>query len=158
MNVLSLKKPSTENERLLASVLLVFVVYFGTISLLSLIFGEEETATIARYRMTLSFLLSMLFGVGFFFWTKPKEIAHSEQSALEKNLAVLERALSEDEILLLRMIKESGGVTQDSLRFRSGFSKSKVSALLLNLEKNGVIFRQPLGKTYKVYLSEWLKK
>lgn len=152
--MIRMKKPKTENERLLASVLLVFVVYFGTISVLSLIFGEEESTAIARYRMSFSFLLSMFFGVGFFIWTRPK----GAEGQLEKNLAVLERALSEDEIALLHIIKENEGVTQDSLRFRTGFSKSKVSALLLGLEKSGIIARQELGRTYRVYLSEWLKK
>jgi uncharacterized membrane protein len=64
----------------------------------------------------------------------------------------------EDEALLLEIIRENEGITQDSLRFRTGFSKSKVSALLLNLEKKGIITRERLGRTYKVFIADWIKK
>lgn len=148
---MKLKKPETENERLLSSVLLVFIVYFG---LNSLVFLFEKKA---QYWMTLSFLLGMGAGVLFFIWTRPKE-GRKEEMPADRNLAILERALSEDEVLLLRMIKDSEGITQDSLRFRTGFSKSKVSALLLNLEKNGIIYRERLGKTYSIFIANWLKK
>jgi uncharacterized membrane protein len=153
-------KPRTENERLLASVLLVFVIYFGLNSLI-FAFYEEQNSIVVRYFMSLSFLGGVLAGVLFFLWSKPRggikprEIAGSP---LERNLAILEHALKEDEVLLLRMIVNSEGVTQDSLRFRSGFSKSKVSALLLGMEKNGIVYREKLGRTYKVTIADWLRK
>lgn len=147
---MKLKKPETENERLLSSVLLVFIIYFGLNSLVPLL-GEKT-----QYFMTISFLLGMGAGMLFFIYTKPKE--KKEEKPIDRNLAILERALTEDEVLLLRMIKNSEGITQDSLRFRTGFSKSKASALLLNLEKNGIIYREKLGKTYKLFVSDWLRK
>jgi len=148
-------KPKTENERLLASVLLVFVIYFGLNSLIFAFYGKEDGIAV-RYFMSLSFLGGVLAGVLFFLWSKPKD--GKSDSALERNLAILERALKDDEVLILRMIANSEGITQDSIRFRSGFSKSKVSALLLGMEKNGIVYREKLGRTYKITIADWLRK
>lgn len=148
-------KLKTENERLLASVLLVFVVYFGLNSLIFAFYGGEDAMAV-RYFMSLSFLGGMLAGVLFYIWSRPR--SGSSEAALKRNLAVLEHALSEDEAFLLRMIADTEGITQDSLRFRSGFSKSKVSALLLGLEKNGIICREKLGRTYKLTIADWLRR
>jgi hypothetical protein len=155
---LKLSKPKTENERLLASVLLVFVVYFGLNSLIFILYGDRDGIA-ERYFMTLSFLGGMLAGILFFLWSRPEEgeKARSRSTPLERNLSILERALSEDETRILRMIAEAEGITQDSIRFRTGFSKSKVSAILLGLERNGIITRERLGRTYKLAISEWLK-
>jgi hypothetical protein len=152
---MQLARPKTENERLLASVLLVFVVYFGLNSAIFAFYGETN-GIVVRYFMSLSFLGGMLAGLLFYLWSKPR--AGESDSALKRNLAILEHALNEDETLLLRLIASSSGITQDSLRFRTGFSKSKVSALLLGMEKNGIIYREKLGRTYKVTIADWLRK
>jgi hypothetical protein len=157
---MKLDKPKTENERLLASVLLVFVVYFGINSIIFAFYGEGDGFAV-RYFMTLSFFGGMLAGILFFLWSRPEkktEGGSSSSSPMERNLYILERALSRDEALILRMIASSEGITQDSLRFRTGFSKSKVSALILGLEKNGIIYRERLGRTYKLSMADWLKK
>lgn len=150
-----IKKPATENERVLATFLLVFIVYFGLDSLASLLL-TEESLSILRYRLTLSFIAGIAAGALFYMWAKPEEA--QERRGLDKSYAILERALSEDEALLLEIIRENEGITQDSLRFRTGFSKSKVSALLLNLEKKGIITRERLGRTYKVFIADWIKE
>jgi uncharacterized membrane protein len=154
-----IKKPATENERVLATFLLVFIVYFGLDSLASLVFTEESLSFL-RYRLTLSFIIGIIAGALFYLWAKPEEEEKPEEKpkVLDKSYAILERALSEDEALLLEIIRENEGITQDSLRFRTGFSKSKVSALLLNLEKKGIITRERLGRTYKVFIADWIKK
>jgi uncharacterized membrane protein len=72
-------------------------------------------------------------------------------------MMILKKALTDDEIAIIDMVKDTPGVTQDSLRFRTDFSKSKVSALILNLEKKGIVQREKTGKTYKIFLSEFLK-
>ncbi len=152
---MKLKRPATENERLLASVLLIFIVYFGLNSIISILYGLEESAMFVQYKMSLSFVVSLIIGLLFFIWAKPeikKEIKRDE------SLSILERALNDDEIRLLEIIRDSEGITQDSLRFRSGFSKSKVSAIIINLEKKGIVSRERIGKTYKVYIGDWLKK
>jgi uncharacterized membrane protein len=156
---MKIKKPATENERVLATFLLVFIVYFGLDSLASLVFTEESLSFL-RYRLTLSFIIGIIAGALFYLWAKPEEEEKpvEKPKVLDKSYAILERALSEDEALLLEIIRENEGITQDSLRFRTGFSKSKVSALLLNLEKKGIITRERLGRTYKVFIADWIKK
>ncbi len=150
---MKIKKPATENERVLATFLLVFIVYFGLDSLTSLLLTEEDISLL-RYRLTLSFIAGIAAGALFYLWAKPDEVGEKK----DKSYAILERALSDDEALLIEIIRENEGITQDSLRFRTGFSKSKVSALLLNLEKKGIITRERLGRTYKVFIADWIKK
>ena len=150
------KKPFSENERLFTSVLLVFIVYFGLNSLIFSVFGEESA--VVHYLMTLSFIGGMAAGVIFFLWSRTS-LKHPETvSVVKRNVEVLKKALSEDERLLLDMIGESEGVTQDSIRFKTGFSKSKVSALISEMEKKDILSREKLGRTYKVFISDWLKK
>ena len=150
------KKPFSENERLFTSVLLVFIVYFGLNSLIFSVFGEESA--VVHYLMTLSFIGGMAAGVIFFLWSRTSLKQPETMSVVKRNVEVLKKALSEDERLLLDMIGESEGVTQDSIRFKTGFSKSKVSALISEMEKKDILSREKLGRTYKVFISDWLKK
>ena len=59
---------------------------------------------------------------------------------------------------IVEMIKKAEGVTQDSIRFKTGFSKSKVSAIITELERKDIITREKMGRTYRLHISEWLKK
>jgi uncharacterized membrane protein len=150
------RKPATENERLFISVILVFIVYFGLNSLIFAAFGEDST--IVHYLMTISFLGGMVTGISFFLWSRSSKNIIEPENLLKRNIMVLKKALSEDEKLLVDMISESEGITQDSIRFKTMFSKSKVSALLSELEKKDILSREKLGRTYKVFISDWLKK
>lgn len=58
--------------------------------------------------------------------------------------------LSSDEQTLLNAVEGAGEITQDSLRFRLDWSKAKVSAVLTNLDRRGLVQRERTGKTYKV--------
>ncbi|MFQ5892372.1 MAG: helix-turn-helix transcriptional regulator [Candidatus Methanofastidiosia archaeon] len=147
-------KDMTENERLFSSVLIIFFTYFGITILFSLSFPEREDTFFMHYTMTISFLIGMIFGITFFILTKPKGSEMTE----ERGISVVEKILEGDEGKLFEIVRNSEGITQDSLRFRTKFSSSKVSALLLNLEKKNVIQREKTGRTYKIYVSEWLKK
>jgi uncharacterized membrane protein len=151
-----IRMPTTENERLLSSVILVFITYFGLNSLIFAMLGEDSASI--PYLITLSFLGGMILGVSFFLWTKSSAVENKSSSSLMRNIEVLKKALSDDERTLIDLISGSEGVTQDSIRFKTGFSKSKVSALLSELEKKDIISRERLGRTYKVFISDWLKK
>jgi uncharacterized membrane protein len=93
----------------------------------------------------------MASGILFYWYSKT-----TQPSDLDK-MGILKRTLTDDEMLILSIVRDTPGVTQDSLKFRTEFSKSKVSALSLNLEKKGIIQREKSGRTYKIFLSEWLK-
>lgn len=152
-----IRLPQSENERLYASVIIVFIVYFALNSLIFNLFGEDPAAV--QFLMTLSFIGGMTAGVLFFLFTGPVgSVSQHGPSPLEKNLIALKKALSPDEKQLLDIIAGSEGVTQDSLRFRTGFSKSKVSALVSELERKDIVVREKLGRTYRLLLSDWIKE
>lgn len=65
--------------------------------------------------------------------------------------------LPDDERRVLEPVIESPGLTQIELRDRSDFSKSKVSQTVTALEKRGLLYREPQGRTYRVYPSEDLE-
>jgi uncharacterized membrane protein len=72
----------------------------------------------------------------------------------EKEYEILRKALSEDEKKIFNEVRKAREITQDSLRFRLNWSKAKVPTILSNLDRRGIIQRERLGKTYKVYLQK----
>lgn len=59
--------------------------------------------------------------------------------------------LPEDERRILEPVVESPGLTQVKVRDRSGFSRSKVSQTITDLEERGLLYRERQGRTYRVY-------
>jgi len=64
------------------------------------------------------------------------------------------KVLPEDERRILEPVVSSPGVTQIALRDRAGFSKSKVSQTVSDLEARGLLYRERQGRTYRVYPSD----
>jgi len=69
-------------------------------------------------------------------------------------LQIIRKVLSDDEKAIVDEIRRAGTITQDSLRFRLGWSKAKVSRILTSLDKMNLIQRERVGKTYNVFLTE----
>lgn len=65
--------------------------------------------------------------------------------------------LPEDEHRVLEPVVESPGLTQIEVRDRSGFSKSKVSQTITDLEERGLLYRERQGRTYRVYPADDLE-
>ena len=59
--------------------------------------------------------------------------------------------LPDDEERILEPVIESPGITQVEVRDRSGFSRSKVSQTVTDLEKRGLLYRERQGRTYRIY-------
>ena len=76
------------------------------------------------------------------------------QDRKEQEYKIIRKALSDDDKKILDEIKKAREITQDSLRFRLDWSKAKISTILTNLDKRGLIQRERVGKTYKVYLQK----
>lgn len=153
---MKIKKPESETHRLAISLLITFIIYFGLNSVFYLLF-ESRDALLINYATTLSFIISTLSGAGIFLLLRGEDM-EAKKGRIEKNIEILEKVLNNDEMLLFKMIIENEGITQDSLRFSTNFSKSKVSAIITELEKNGLIYREKLGRTYRLYAANWLKK
>jgi len=62
------------------------------------------------------------------------------------------RMLNPFEAKALKKIKEQEGITQNTLRLRTDMSKAKLSYVLQELEKRGLIKRIKKGKTFEVFL------
>lgn len=73
----------------------------------------------------------------------------------DREFDIIKKVLSEDEKQVLSEIKKAGEITQDSLRFRLNWSKAKISIILTNLDKKGIVQRERTGKTYRVYLQKF---
>ena len=98
----------------------------------------------------LSLILALIIGVIISFYL----FKQHEEGKINNELNVIKRVLSEDENKILNEIKKAGDITQDSLRFRLDWSKAKISTILTNLDRKGIIQRERIGKTYKVYLEK----
>ncbi|MBS3144701.1 hypothetical protein J4208_03890 [Candidatus Woesearchaeota archaeon] len=72
----------------------------------------------------------------------------------ENEVEIMKRALSPDEKKMVEEVQKAGEITQDSLRFRLDWSKAKVSAILLQLDRMNLVQRERQGKTYNVFIKK----
>mgnify|MGYP001575844664 CR=1 FL=1 len=61
-------------------------------------------------------------------------------------------AFRPEEQLILKTVKMQEGITQSTLRFKTGLSKTRLSLFLASLEDRGFIARRAFGKTNQVFL------
>jgi hypothetical protein len=64
------------------------------------------------------------------------------------------KPLDENEKKVLLAVREQGGITQSTLRFRTDLSKATISQILTDFERKNLIERKAKGKTYSVFLAE----
>lgn len=79
-----------------------------------------------------------------------------EKNQREENLDLILSVLREDEKKVLLAIKEQPGITQNTLRLRTDFSKAKLSNILKELEVRTLIKKEAEKKTNKLYLKRRL--
>ena len=106
-------------------------------------------------------ILASLLSLGFYmiFFNKSEEAILSklkEKSKEEKDLdkfnSIL-KVLDGNEQKVLKAVKEKEGILQSALRFRTNLSKAKISQVISDFEKKGLVKRESQGKTYAIYLS-----
>ncbi|MBS3082201.1 MarR family transcriptional regulator [Candidatus Pacearchaeota archaeon] len=65
---------------------------------------------------------------------------------------IIMKALDQFEQRVVKAVREQEGITQSTLRLRLDMSKAKLSYVLQELEKRGLIKRVKKGKTLSIYL------
>ncbi len=85
------------------------------------------------------------------FWLKKLEQQKQDLSNDEK-WKIVELMLDENELKVIKAVKDQPGITQFTLRLRTDLSKSKLSEILSRFEKRGIVERRAKGKTLSVYL------
>lgn len=147
-------------------ILILFISYVSQMNKQSVEMGcfpNQDCKTIERM-LSLSHIsmgiFSFLFALGFYllFFNKTEK-AILEKLEKEKELKVedikfkiLMKALDSFEQKVVEAIKEQDGITQNTLRLRANMSKSKLSIVLKELERRGIVKRVEKGKTLQVYL------
>ena len=103
-----------------------------------------------------SFILALGFYLLFFNKTEKAILEKLEKEKEEKiedgKFEMLMKALDPYEQKVLKAVKEQDGITQNTLRLRMDMSKAKLSYVLQELEKRGIIKRVDKGKTLAIYL------
>jgi len=84
----------------------------------------------------------------------PETPAESDEPSESTPSRQLLELLPDDERRILQPVVDSPGLTQIELRDRASFSKSKVSQTVTDLEKRGLLYREPQGRTYRIYPSD----
>ena len=103
-----------------------------------------------------SFILALGFYLLFFNKTEKAILEKLEKEKEEKiedgKFEMLMKALDPYEQKVLKAVKEQDGITQNTLRLRMDMSKAKLSYVLQELEKRGIIKRVEKSKTLAIHL------
>ncbi len=84
---------------------------------------------------------------------KPKIFKKRKKEEIISKIEVLK----EDEQKILKIIIENEGIEQRKIEEITGFSKAKVSKILSELEKRGLIVKKAFGRKNRIYLSDKMK-
>lgn len=103
-----------------------------------------------------SFILALGFYLLFFNKTEKAILEKLEKQKDEKindaKFDMLLKALDSFEQKVVKAVREQPGITQSTLRIRIDMSKAKLSYVLQELEKRGIVKRIEKGKTLAIYL------
>ena len=78
-------------------------------------------------------------------------VQEKKEEAQSSADAAVMKVLTDDEKKIMEAVQKEQGITQSTLRFKTDFSKAKLSELLTSLERRNLIKKQLDGKTNKVF-------
>lgn len=162
-----------ENKKLgilfivISLIFLGFLVYFNNVlytrsDVAGCMVGEECQEidnSLTAAHLAFGFF-GFMFGLGFYllFFNKTEESIlkrleeQKNAQVQDEKHSIIMKALDPWEQKAFKAIKEQDGITQNTLRLRTDMSKAKLSYVLQELEKRGLIKRTPKGKTLQVNL------
>ncbi len=117
---------------------ITFLVLVGLIGVYMMFFVDKEKKVIEDYQNKITKTLGDI---------KKKELK-------EDKFNLILSALNEDEQKVMKAVREQDGITQATLRIRIDLSKTKLSFILTDLEKKGLISKQIKGKTNEIFLKK----
>jgi len=120
-------------------------------------FAVEKGLSISHFAIgVVAFILALGFYLLFFNKTEKVilEKLESEKNQKIKDIKfdIIMKALDPFEQKVMKSVREQDGITQNTLRLRVDMSKAKLSYVLQELEKRGLVKRVEKGKTLAVYL------
>ncbi len=120
-------------------------------------FAIEKELSISHIAVGIfSFIIALGFYLLFFNKTEKAILDKLEKEKAEKiedaKFGMLMKALDSFEQKVLKAVREQEGITQNTLRVKLDMSKAKLSYVLQDLEKKGIIKRVERGKTLAIYL------
>ncbi|MAG02828.1 hypothetical protein CMI42_05815 [Candidatus Pacearchaeota archaeon] len=102
------------------------------------------------------FMLALGFYFLFFNKTEQKIFDRLEDEKMKEvekeKFAMILKALDDYERRVMEIVKEQDGITQNTLTLRANMSKAKLSYILQELERRGLVSRVRKGKTLEVHL------
>ena len=120
-------------------------------------FAIEKGLSISHLAIGIfSFILALGFYLLFFNKTEKAILEKLEKEKEEKiedgKFNMLMKALDSFEQKVVKIVRDQAGITQSTLRIKADMSKAKLSYVLQELEKRGIIRRVEKGKTLAIYL------
>ncbi|MCB9362080.1 hypothetical protein H6504_01470 [Candidatus Woesearchaeota archaeon] len=106
------------------------------------------------------FIVGLILALGIyliFFDKSQKEVAralrrHEHKVSAQEKFDILMLALSKEEKDVMKAVKEQDGITQQTLRLRTGLHKSKLSITIDQLVKKKLLVKEAYKKTNKIHL------
>jgi ribosomal protein S25 len=99
-----------------------------------------------------AFIIALGFYLIFFNKTEDRLIKRLGDEKENEKFEFAFKMLDPFEAKVLKKIKEEDGITQNTLRLKLDMSKAKLSYVLQDLEKRGLVKRVEKGKTLQVFL------
>lgn len=123
---------------------------FRVIVLYESVAGDGEPAPLPYYYYVIPIIIIILISAAIKKRNEISKIVYNRRKRYEEKIDILKG----DEQRIMRLIIENNGIDQREIVRKTGFSKTKVSKILSELEKRKAIFKEQVGRRNKVYLYE----
>lgn len=139
--------------------LVVLLLLSVTLSIVTAMITQSSNALMSfliRYHVGVMLVLALVsIGFGFFWASLLQGELRREKRDSHKLLGLLADLLNEEELLIIRMLVESGGkVSQRDIGRHESMTRVKAHRTVSALKQRGVVHTEKKGKLITVYLDE----
>ncbi|MBY8999862.1 MAG: winged helix-turn-helix transcriptional regulator [Candidatus Heimdallarchaeota archaeon] len=110
--------------------------------------------------MILGIALLALGGLAFFLYTKMKPVEEvieekrSQEQIKTLNMDKFEGFLNENELLVVKEVKDNPGISQAQIVQKTGISKSTLSRIVAKMERKGLLKKKSVGMSHQLYIDK----